>query len=158
LFFFEQNGTDEAETSPLQSEIFLHKKTENSQLRYTLLSSREMYWLSRCIPDKWDTLAGLMNITRADRNNIRHDNRYIDNRSRAEKILSIINHRKDFSRTKLADCLEEMQQLDLIRPVTTGEWRSLPCPAIVEQEKCIPMLTLMERRRKSEIFFYIKNF
>ncbi len=89
----------------------------------TRLSSREMYRLSQRIVVDWDRLAGLMNITRAERDDIRYSLLYNDSRSRAEKILSIFNQRDDLSREKLAACLEEIQQLELVEPVTTGEWR-----------------------------------
>lgn len=100
--------------------------------------------LSRRIGVEWDTLAGFMNISRAYRDN--------DDRSRAEKIISIFNHREDFSRKNLAHCLEEIQQLELVRPVTTGESRSLSYPAAAEEGDCIPMSIPMERRSKGEIF------
>jgi hypothetical protein len=83
-----------------------------------------MYRLSRHIDVEWDTLAGFMDIHRADRNDIRDNILYNNNCSRAEKILSIFSHREDFSRENLAYCLKEINQLELIRPVTTGEWRS----------------------------------
>ncbi len=90
----------------------------------TPLSPREMYRLSQRIVINWEALAGLMNITRAERDEIRFNNfLYSDSRSRAEKILSIFNQREDFSRKKLAARLEEIQQLELVEPVTTGEWR-----------------------------------
>ena len=90
----------------------------------TRLSSREMYRLSQRIVVDWEALAGLMNITRAERDEIRFNCfLYSDSRSRAEKILSIFNQREDFSRKKLAACLEEIQQLELVEPVTTGKWR-----------------------------------
>ena len=90
----------------------------------TRLSSREMYRLSQRIVVDWEALAGLMNITRAERDEIRCNYfLYYDSRSRAEKILSIFNQREDFSREKLAACLEEVQQLELMEPVITGEWR-----------------------------------
>ncbi len=90
----------------------------------TPLSSREMYRLSQRIVVDWDRLAGLMDITRAERDEIRCNYfLYNDSRSRAEKILSIFNQRDDFSREKLAAFFEEIQQLELVEPVTTGEWR-----------------------------------
>ncbi len=90
----------------------------------TSLSSREMYRLSQRIVVDWDRLAGLMDITRAERDDVRYSLLYNDSRSRAEKILSIFNQRDDFSREKLAAFFEEIQQLELLEPVTTGEWRS----------------------------------
>ena len=90
----------------------------------TRLTSREMYRLSQRIVVDWEALAGLMNITRAERDEIRCNYfLYSDSRSRAEKILSIFNQREDFSRKKLAARLEEIQQLELVEPVTIGEWR-----------------------------------
>ena len=90
----------------------------------TRLSSREMYRLSQRIVVDWDRLACLMDITRGKRDDIRYSLLYNDSRSRAEKILSIFNQRDDFSRKKLAAFFEEIQQLELLEPVTTGEWRS----------------------------------
>jgi hypothetical protein len=66
-----------------------------------------------------------MDIARAERDDIRYSFIYNDNRSRAEKILAILNNKEDFSREKLARSLEEIQQLDLIKAVITGEWRIL---------------------------------
>jgi hypothetical protein len=65
-----------------------------------------------------------MDIPRAERDDIRYSLIYNDNRSRAEKILTIFNNKEDFSREKLARCLEEIHQLDLMKPVITGEWRN----------------------------------
>ncbi len=90
----------------------------------TPLSSREMYRLGQRIVLDWDSLAGLMDITRAEIDVIRYSLLYDNSRSRAEKILSIINNKKDFSREKLAACLKGMQMLDLISPIITGAWRS----------------------------------
>ena len=98
---------------------------ENVELRKTPLSSREMYRLSRCITVDWDSLAGLMDIAREERNSIRHNNLYNDDRARAEKILSMFNHKKGFTRKKLIKCLKGIKKLDLISPVDTGEWRKL---------------------------------
>ncbi len=89
----------------------------------TPLSSREMYRLSQRIVVDWDRLAGLLDITKAERDDIRYSLLYNNSRSRAEKMLSIFNQREDFSRQKLAARLEEIQQLELMGPVTTGEWR-----------------------------------
>ena len=90
----------------------------------TPLSSRELYRLSQRIVVDWERLAGLMGIAGAEGDDIRCNYfLYNDSRSRAEKILSIFNQREDFSREKLAACLEEVQQLELMEPVITGEWR-----------------------------------
>ncbi len=91
----------------------------------TPLSPREMYRLSQRIVVDWDRLAGLMNITRAVTVDIRYSFLYNNSRSRTEKILSIFNRGENFSRKKLAGFLAEIQQLDLVEPVTTGEWRRL---------------------------------
>ncbi len=113
-FFREQDEGEDQETSASQHEIS----------DGTRLSSREMYRLSQRFVVDWEALAGLMDITRAKRDDIRYSILYNDSRSRAEKILSIFNQRDDFSRKKLAAFLEEIQQLELLEPVTTGEWRS----------------------------------
>ena len=91
----------------------------------TTLSSREMYRLSRLLAVDWDELAGLLGIPTADRNEARYNNHYYTSHSRAEKILSIFNNMEDFSRQKLAKCLEEMGQLELKDRVIKGEWRKL---------------------------------
>ena len=64
-----------------------------------------------------------MDIGKDEIDNIRRNSIYNDDRSRAEKSLSIINDKKDFSREKLADCLKAMQMFNLITPITTGAWR-----------------------------------
>ncbi|XP_028404415.1 uncharacterized protein LOC114527038 isoform X2 [Dendronephthya gigantea] len=88
------------------------------------LSPREMYRLSRCVGVDWDSLAGLMDITKEERDDIRYNVAiYSDHRSRAEKILSIFNRKKDFSRKKLVECLKGIRKLDVIRPVITGKWK-----------------------------------
>ncbi|XP_028404145.1 uncharacterized protein LOC114526821 [Dendronephthya gigantea] len=90
------------------------------------LSPREMYRLSRRIAVDWDSLAGLMDIAKEERDDIRRNIRiYHDNRSQAEKILSIFNRRRDFSRKKLIECLKELKKIDIIRPIVTGEWKDL---------------------------------
>ena len=119
LFFCEQDEGENGEKSASQLEISEVQLRDN-----TRLSSREMYRLSQRIVVDWDRLAGLMDITRAEREDICYSLLYNDSRSRAEKILSIFNQTDDFSREKLAACLEEIQQLELVEPVTTGEWRS----------------------------------
>ena len=115
-YFSIQNGSEEEETPP---------KLPEEDLLHTPLSAREMSRLSRRIVVEWDNLAGLMDIPRAERDDIRYSLIYNDGRSRAEKILDIFNNKEDFSREKLARCLDEIQQLDLIKPVITGEWRNV---------------------------------
>ncbi|CAB4003655.1 ---NA---, partial [Paramuricea clavata] len=110
------NGSEEVETLPSRPE---------EDLLHTPLSPREMSRLSRRIVVEWDHLAGLMDISREERDNIRYSLVYHDNCSRAEKILAIFNNREGFSREKLAGCLKEIQKLDLIEKVRTGEWRNL---------------------------------
>ncbi|CAB3978740.1 ---NA--- [Paramuricea clavata] len=115
----DQNESEEIETSPTPPVLI------EEDLLHTPLSPREISRLGRRIVVEWDHLAGLMDIPRAERDDIRYSLIYNDNRSRAEKILTIFNNKEDFSREKLARCLEEIQQLDLIKPVITGEWRNL---------------------------------
>ena len=88
------------------------------------LSSRETYRLSRRIVD-WDSLAGLMDIAKEQRDHIRKNNSYYDDRDRAEKILSVFNRTPGFSREKLVNCLKGIKKLDLIVPVIAGVWRKL---------------------------------
>ena len=96
-----------------------------SDLENTPLSSREMYRLGLRIGVDWEQLARLMNIEKAERDDIRCNIRYIDARSKAEKILAIFNTSGGFSREELAKHLREMKQLKLIEPVTTGKWRAV---------------------------------
>ena len=65
------------------------------------------------------------NIEQAKMDDIRCNVRYIDARSKAEKILAIFNISRGFSRKELAQHLHEMEQLELIEPVTTGKWRAV---------------------------------
>ena len=78
----------------------------------TPLSPREMYTVSRCIGVEWDTLGGLMGISKEERMDIRYNSNYHDHCSRAEKILSIVTNKEGFSREALARCFEEMQKLE----------------------------------------------
>ena len=134
--FVIQNRTDELETTPSQIEVSIPEKSESLHLRGTPLSPREMHILSKHIVGQWQTLAGLLGVTRADINNIQINPRYHDARSQAEKILSKFNNREDFSREKLAEALEEIGQLELINPVITGQWRSL-CEIYVVQTQVL---------------------
>ncbi|CAB4031492.1 Hypothetical predicted protein, partial [Paramuricea clavata] len=111
----------EEETQP---EEHTNYNVDNVELRNTPLSSREMYRLSKCIVD-WDSLAGLMDIAREERNNIRNNTLYHDDCARAEKILSMFNHKNGFTREKLTNCLQGIKRLDLISPIITGKWRKL---------------------------------
>ena len=89
------------------------------------LSSREICKLGGGIADSWYTLAGLLNISFAERNVIRNNVLYHDNRSRAEKIIWMFNNREDFSRQKLASFLKEISLPQLVNPIITGEWRNV---------------------------------
>ena len=87
-----------------------------------------MFRLSRHIAVDWDSLAGLMDIAKVERDDIRCNVAiYSDNRSRAEKILSIFNRKKGFSRKKLVECLKEIKKLDVSGPIVTGKWKDLYC-------------------------------
>ncbi|XP_028404411.1 uncharacterized protein LOC114527036 isoform X2 [Dendronephthya gigantea] len=110
----EGNGNEE-----IQPEIPPEENTEP-------LSPREMFRLSQRIAVEWDSVGGLMDIAKEERDDIRSNVAvYSDNRSRAEKILSIFNHKRDFSRKKLVECLKGIRKLDVIRPIITGEWKVL---------------------------------
>ena len=98
---------------------------ENDKLQFTPLSSRETYRLSRRIVLDWDSLAGLMDIAAEVRQNIQSNCMFTDNRAKAEKVLSIFNYKRGFSRRKLVEHLKEIKELDLIRPIMTGQWRTL---------------------------------
>ncbi|XP_028404256.1 uncharacterized protein LOC114526913 isoform X2 [Dendronephthya gigantea] len=90
------------------------------------LSPREMCRLSQRVSVHWDSLAGLLEIDSEVREDIRGNICiYHDSRSKAEKILSIFNRRRDFSRKALAGGLKEIKKMDLIRPVMTGKWKQL---------------------------------
>ena len=71
----------------------------------------------------WDRLAALLGITPNEREDIRYSLLYTNSHSKAEKMLAIFNNMEDFSRQKLAECLEEIGQLELKEPVITGTWR-----------------------------------
>ena len=70
-------------------------------------------------------LAGIMGISNEERQNIRSNSIYIDGCSCAEKFLSIFNRNENFSRKALGDCLSEIQKLDLVEPIMTGQWRGV---------------------------------
>ena len=92
-------------------------------LRHTALSPRETYRLSRRIGVDWDSLAGLMDIANEERNNIQCNSLYHDDFEKAEKVLSMINKRKKFSRKRLVERLEEIGKIDCMEPILTGTWR-----------------------------------
>ena len=89
----------------------------------TPLSSREMFMLSRQLVVTWDRLAALLSITPAERDDIRYSLLYISSHSKAEKMLAIFNNMEDFSREKLAECLEEIGQSHLKDAIITGKWK-----------------------------------
>ena len=91
----------------------------------TKLSPREMYRFSRQIGVQWYILDGLMDIEQVDRDNIRANHTFIDDVGKAEKILSMFNKKKDFTRDKLVECLKGIKKMNLIEPVTTGAWQNL---------------------------------
>ena len=90
----------------------------------TPLSSREMYKLSRHLVVTWDRLAALLGIAPDERHDIRYSLLYTQSHSKAEKMLAIFNNMQDFSRQKLAECLEKVGQSELNEPVLTGEWKA----------------------------------
>ena len=88
----------------------------------TPLSPREMYRISLRVGVKWNTFGGLMGISK-ERIDIGSNINYHEHCSRAEKILSIVTNKEGFSREALARCFEEMQKLELSKPVRDGLWR-----------------------------------
>ena len=92
----------------------------------TPLSPREMSRLSGrlSVSDSYK-LAAVMGISNEERENIRSNPIYSDGFSCVEKFLSIYNRKENFSRKALGDYLREIQKLDLIAPIITGEWRGL---------------------------------
>lgn len=93
-----------------------------------------MYRLGLRIGVDWQLLAALMNLEKAEIDDIRCNIRYIDARSKAEKILAIFNTRGGFSRKELTEHLREMEQFELIEPVNTGKWRAVE---VSETHHCI---------------------
>lgn len=93
-----------------------------------------MYRLGLRIGVDWQLLAALMNLEKAEIDDIRCNIRYIDARSKAEKILAIFNTRGGFSREVLAKHLCEMGQSELREPVITGKWRAVE---VSETHHCI---------------------
>ena len=104
-----------SEVQPEISEVQLQNDTP--------LSSREMHTLSQHLVVTWDRLSALLGITPAERDDIRYSLLYTKSHSKAEKMLAIFNDMEDFSRQKLAECLEEIGRLELKEPVITGKWR-----------------------------------
>ena len=109
---------DTGATAATSPEIFAVQLQNN-----TPLSSREMYTLSQHLVTNWDRLAALLGITPAERDDIRYSLLYISSHSKGEKMLAILNNMEDFSRQKLAECLEEIGQSYLKDAIITGEWR-----------------------------------
>ena len=107
----DENGNEEEENEEVQ--------LQNN----TPLSAREMCRLSQRLVVDWDTLAALLGISIAERDDIRYSRLYNTSHSKAEKTLAIFNDRDNFSRQKLTEYLEEIRQVELKRPVITGEWR-----------------------------------
>ena len=94
-----------------------------ANMNETPLSPREICRFSRRISVDWDTLGGLMGISKERRDNIASNNNYYDDCAQAEKILSIVTNKEGFSRQVLARCFEEMQKFELIKPLKDGLWR-----------------------------------
>ena len=104
-----------ATSKPERSEVQLQNDTP--------LSSHEMYMLSQHLVVTWDRLAALLGLIPAERDDIRYSLLYTNSHSKAEKMLAIFNNMEDFSRQKLAECLEEIGQFKLKDPIITGVWR-----------------------------------
>ena len=115
---------DESEEGRTGATATLQPEISEEQLQNdTPLSSREMHTLSRHLVVNWDRLAAFLGIISAEREDIRYSLLYTNSHSKAEKVLAIFNNMEDFSRQKLAECLEEIGQFELKEPVITGEWR-----------------------------------
>ena len=121
VFLHAQNATKEVETPSCPLEAYENERVEDS----TPLSSREMFRLSQRITTHWDSFAGLVDIAKEQRDDIRLNTIYKNHRARAEKILSIFNQKENFSRKRLTECFEELRKLELIEPVTTGKYRKV---------------------------------
>ena len=77
--------------------------------RKTKLLSREIRGMSRVVGVDWDSLAGLMDVPYAVREEIRLDNRnYPDASSKAEKIFTYFNDSPYFCRYVLQRSIEEL--------------------------------------------------
>ena len=116
-----ENATEEVETPSCPLEAYENECVEDC----TPLSSREMFRLSQRITTDWDSFAGLVDIAKEQRDDIRLNTIYKNHRARAEKILSFFNKKENFSRKKLAECFKELKKLELIEPVTTGKYRKV---------------------------------
>ncbi|XP_046864977.1 uncharacterized protein LOC124459560 isoform X2 [Xenia sp. Carnegie-2017] len=127
---FEEMGRDDIPLENVDSERITESTNESFldddvTLRHTRLSPRETYRLSRRIGVDWDSLAGLMDIANEERNNIQRNPIYQDDFQKAEKVLSMINNRKKFSRKHLVERLKEIGKIDCMEPILTGTWRSI---------------------------------
>ena len=116
-----ENATKEVETPSCPLEAYENERVDDC----TPLSSREMFRLSQRVTKDWDSFAGLVDIAKEQRDDIRLNTIYKKHRARAEKILSIFNQKENFSRKKVAECFKELKKLELIEPVTTGKYRKV---------------------------------
>ncbi|XP_028411870.1 uncharacterized protein LOC114534607 [Dendronephthya gigantea] len=96
-----------------------------ARLENKILNPRELFRLSGAILRDWYRLAALMKIDQSEMDEVNTSHFYRDHRSKAEKILSLINRQIVFSRTNLTDGLKKIDRLDLVEIVKKGIWRHL---------------------------------
>ena len=88
--------------------------------RETKLLSREIRRMSRVVGVDWDSLAGLMDVPYAVREEIRLDHiNYPDASSKAQKILTYFNDGPYFCREILQKSIEELD-LHCVKAVMLG--------------------------------------
>ena len=92
------------------------------------MSQEEITRLSLRIVRHWKEIAGFAQLDRGEVENVeRVENiQYPEPKHKARKILSMINEKTDFSRTKLAKILKEQSLLEQADEVIKGTLRQSP--------------------------------
>ena len=92
------------------------------------MSQEEITRLSRRIVRHWKEIAHLAQLDRGEVENVeRVENiQYPEPKDKARKILTMINEKTDFSRTKLASLLKEQGLLEQADEVLKGTLRQSP--------------------------------
>ena len=79
------------------------------------LTNRQINRLSCKVGVDWDSLAGLLDFPESQREEIRTNHeKYPDYTSKALRIFSLYNSRKDFDFCHLKNCVQEIERPDLI--------------------------------------------
>ena len=90
-------------------------------MRTTKLSAAEISRLSLDMGVDWDSLAGLLDISYVEREELRLNvQKYPNFSSKAEVILTKFNKSKSFNRELLVKYLEELGRHDLRKNISTG--------------------------------------